>query len=85
MERMAQILGLSASQKSKIMAIVTAQRPQTQAVSQNKSLTQQQKITKMRAINEASLKKVNAVLTPAQRQKLATVIAQARAQMQRPR
>ncbi len=85
MERMAQMLGLNASQKSKIMAIITAQRPQMQAVAGNKSLTQQQKMTKMRAMNEAGMKKVNAILTPAQRQKLAAIVERMRGQMQRPR
>lgn len=85
MERMAQALGLSESQKSKIMAIVTAQRPQMQALFQNKSLTREQRTTKMRAVSGENMKKINAILTPAQRQKVATMMSQKRDQMQRGR
>ncbi len=80
MGRMAQELGLTDAQKAKIKAILQTQMPQMKALRENKTLTPEQKMTKMRALRMAQMKKMEAILTPAQRKKVAAMRAQQRGQ-----
>ncbi|PQV64899.1 hypothetical protein B1R32_103166 [Abditibacterium utsteinense] len=69
MGRMANELGLSEAQKTKLMAIMQSMQPQHEALRNNTSLSPAQKMTKMKAMRAAMEKKMNTVLTPAQRKK----------------
>lgn len=81
MGRMTQELGLTDAQKAKMKGIMEAQRPQMMALRDDTKLSREQKMTKMRAMNAAQMKKIVAILTPAQRQKMQDSMRERRGQM----
>ncbi len=74
--RIAQQLNLTPTQQTKIMAIQQSQRPQLMAIYNNKSFTPNQKQAKMIAVMSGMMGKISAVLTPAQRKKVAAMRGQ---------
>lgn len=76
MKRMADELGLTAAQKSKMMPISMASRQQMQALFSNPKLTPAARMAKMQAIQKSSQAKMMSILTPAQRVKMKTMMAQ---------
>jgi Spy/CpxP family protein refolding chaperone len=80
MERMAQELKLTGSQKTRLQKIMKESRDHRQQIRDSKSLSQTQKRQKMRENSEATRKRIDAILTPGQRKKLAAMRAQMRSQ-----
>ena len=78
MERMAKEMGLTDAQKAKVKTIMEAQRPQMMALRSNTSLSDDQRRAKMRTMMTAQNKKIAAVLTPAQRKKMETMMKERR-------
>lgn len=70
MEKMAQHLNLTASQKASIEPIMERSRQDAKAISSNDQLSEEQKREKMRAIRKDSQQQISAILTDAQRQQL---------------
>jgi periplasmic protein CpxP/Spy len=64
-------LGLTEDQKTQLRPIVTEETQQMEAVRNDNSLSQEQKIAKINQIREAASPKIKAILTPEQLQKLA--------------
>ncbi len=81
MGRVMQELGLTDAQKAKMKSIMEAQKPQMMALRNDTKLSRDQKMTKMRAISAAQIKKILAVLTPAQRKKVEASMRERRGQM----
>lgn len=79
MGRMVKELGLTAAQQAKMKTIMDANRPAMMALFQNKSMSEAEKRTKMRAMGAANAKKMMAILTPAQRAKVTKMQAEQRA------
>lgn len=73
MQAVAQAIGLTNAQKAQMQAIMTQGYQQAFALHQNASLTPQAKQAKMMALQQATRKRMMAVLTPAQKQKLAAM------------
>ncbi|RYG66990.1 hypothetical protein EON80_14430 [bacterium] len=69
LEYMTRELGLSATQKTKVAAILRTSDTERRAIVANKSLSQQQRMAKWEAVNAKTKQKTLAVLTPAQRKK----------------
>ena len=84
MEKMAQELGLTAAQKTRLQTIMAQTRQQSKAVRNNKSLSDTQKSEKMREIHQASRQRMSDVLTPAQRKKLMAMKTERRGGKDRP-
>ena len=63
-------LGLTEDQKSQLRPIVMEETQQMEAVRNDSSLTQEQKIQKINQIRETASPKIKAILTPEQLQKL---------------
>ncbi len=63
-------LNLTPAQKTKLKALQEAQMKQFQAL-RNQKLTEDQRRAKMKALHDDWMKKVDAILTPAQRKQLA--------------
>jgi protein CpxP len=80
MQRMANELGLTEAQKKKLMANMRATMPSYRALREDTKLTPDQKRAKMRSLREENQKKINAILTPAQRKKLETMMKERRNQ-----
>lgn len=78
-KRIAAELGLTDSQKSQIKAIRQAARTERDAIRNDTKLTREQKRAQMKELHAATRAKVEAVLTPEQRQKLAALRAQHKA------
>lgn len=70
LDRLAKLLGLSAEQKDQIKPILEDEAQQTEAVRQDKSLSQQDQNAKLQAIDDTTWEKVEPILTAAQQQKL---------------
>lgn len=70
-ERMARALNLSDDQKSRIVAILQDAKNQMQSQRGDKSLTREQKQERRRAMRAQIQDRINAVLTPQQRDKMA--------------
>jgi len=68
-EHMIKELGLNADQAAKVKALQEAERAQRQAIRNDASLTREQKMEKVKALREATVKQVDEVLTPEQRTK----------------
>lgn len=81
MNRMAKELGLSAAQKTKLEAAMKKNGDKRRAIRENKSLSQDQKKTQMKALRTSSEAQMKAILTPAQRTKLAAMQAKMRDHM----
>ena len=73
MEMMAQYLELTDAQKKKIKPIMDQAQQRSVKVREDKSLSPEQKRAKMKAIREDSWKKINPILTDAQRKKIAAM------------
>jgi len=84
MEKMAQELGLTAAQKTRLQTIMTQTRSQSKAVRNNRSLSETQKRDKMRTIHQASRQRMSDVLTTAQRKKLMGMRSEHRGGKDRP-
>ena len=80
--RLAQRLGLSDAQSSKILAILQSRQQQSQALRSDSSLSSQDRREKMRSIQQDSDTQINAVLTPAQQTQYANMKQQMRERMQ---
>ena len=76
MTRMADQLGLTDAQKSKLMPIAMASRQQMQAIFSNPKLTPAARMAKMQAMQKSNQAKIMSILTPAQRVKMKAMIAQ---------
>jgi Spy/CpxP family protein refolding chaperone len=70
-EMIAERLGLSAEQKTKLDGLRQAQRTALDAVAEDKALSPEDRRTKVRGIMEANREQMKAVLTPEQQQKMA--------------
>jgi Spy/CpxP family protein refolding chaperone len=69
-------LGLTPDQRNKLQPIIDDEVKQISAVRDDNSLTLQQKQQKVQQIREAGFPKIQAILTPEQRQKLAQMQAE---------
>ena len=69
LERMAQFLGLSPAQRTKIRPILAKQQSQMRAVFGDQKLSQAKRMAKMQALGAASQAQIKKFLTPAQRKK----------------
>jgi Spy/CpxP family protein refolding chaperone len=78
MERMADELKLTSSQKTKIQTIMKDSRERARKIHENKSLSEDQKRTKMMENRAATKKRMDAVLTSTQKKKLAEMRKQMR-------
>ena len=76
MQRMGDTLGLSDAQKSKMMPILMGSRQQMEAIRNNPKLTPNARMAKMMAMRKTSNAQIMAILTPAQRAKMKTMMAQ---------
>lgn len=79
--RMAQELGLTADQQAKIKAIREQERTQGEAIRADQSLSREQKMEKRKALREATVQQIDAVLTPEQRPKAQAMREKARERM----
>ena len=68
---LSQQLNLTDAQKTKLQPILQHEAQQMRAVDNNSSLTQDQKHAQFRHIHQSYQPKIQAILTPEQRQKLA--------------
>lgn len=68
-ERMAQHLGLTADQQAQIKALHEQERTQVEALRADQTLSREQKMEKRKALREATVRQVDALLTPEQRTK----------------
>ncbi len=80
MHQAAQELGLTEAQKTQMKALRKEFAPKRKAIREDKSLSPVQKRAQMKALNASFEARVNAILTPEQRTKLAAMIAQRRQQ-----
>lgn len=78
--RIATQLNLSDAQKSQLQPILRAAKTQREALQGNTTLTREQKRTQMRDLRNSTQSQIAAILTPAQRQQLAALREQRRAQ-----
>jgi Spy/CpxP family protein refolding chaperone len=69
-QAIAQQLNLTPQQKEKILPILAAEVPKVQAIKNDNSLSQIQKIQQLRAIHKQTDPQMKAILTPEQYQKL---------------
>jgi periplasmic protein CpxP/Spy len=67
---MAKELGLTADQKTKLKAIQQDQRKQAKALKADTSLSQDQKVAKLKELRQSGMEKRDAILTAEQREKL---------------
>lgn len=80
MERMAKELNLTPAQMTRLETIMKESRARSQKIRANQSLTAERKRAQMKAAREATRKRMIAVLTPPQRQKLAAMQQERRKQ-----
>jgi len=73
LDRMAEHLGLTIDQKKQVQAIQDAAETQREAVFKDAALNREQRREKMEAIQKDTQAKIDAVLTPEQREKMATM------------
>ena len=69
-QAVAQKLNLTPQQKEKILPILAAEVPKVQAIKNDNSLSQIQKIQQLRAIHQQTDPQMKAILSPEQYQKL---------------
>ena len=79
--RMMKDLNLTEAQKTKIKAITMASQPKMKALRDNKTLAEKDRRAAMMKIRKADMVKINAILTPAQRAKMATMQKEMREKM----
>ncbi|HEV2728898.1 MAG TPA: hypothetical protein VGV15_02605 [Terriglobales bacterium] len=75
-------LNLTDEQKQKLRPIIANETQQMDAVRNDPSMTQEQKVTKVNQIRDEASPKIKAILTPEQLQKLADMQQKARQQQQ---
>jgi protein CpxP len=80
--RMTKRYNLSSDQQAQIKPILANQQQQMQALRQDSSLSQNDKMAKMKSIHEDSSSKIQAVLNDSQKQKFAQDQARRQQQMQ---
>jgi protein CpxP len=80
--RMTKRYNLSSDQQAQIKPILANQQQQMQALRQDSSLSQEDKMAKMKSIHEDSSSKIQAVLNDSQKQKFAQDQARRQQQMQ---
>lgn len=83
MEKMAQELNLTESQKTRMREVMKQSREKSQKIRNDKSLSPEQKRTRMREIRMDSKKRMDAILTPEQKRKLEAKRAERRKQFQK--
>ena len=79
MKKMASYLGLTAAQKAQIKPIMKDTVQQVRAVRADTTLTPAEQKAKIKTIRQSSRRQILAVLTPAQKQKLAAIRQQKKA------
>jgi hypothetical protein len=72
-QAVAQQLNLTPQQKEKILPILAAEVPKVQAIKNDNSLSQIQKIEQLRAIHQQTDPQMKAILSPEQYQKLQAI------------
>ena len=72
-QAVAQQLNLTPQQKEKILPILAAEVPKVQAIKNDNSLSQIQKIQQLRAIHQQTDPQMKAILSPEQYQKLQAI------------
>jgi periplasmic protein CpxP/Spy len=72
-QAIAQQLKLTPQQKEKILPILAAEVPKVQAIKNDNSLSQLQKIQQLRAIHQQTDPQMKAILSPEQYQKLQAI------------
>jgi Spy/CpxP family protein refolding chaperone len=72
-QAIAQQLNLTPQQKEKILPILAAEAPKVQAIKNDNSLSQIQKIQQVRAIHQQTDPQMKAILSPEQYQKLQAI------------
>jgi len=77
---MAKQLGLSKDQKSQLKPIRQSAREQIKAIKADTTLSKAERKARIKAIRSDAMAKTNAILTPAQQQKLAQIREQKRAE-----
>ncbi len=78
--KMMRALNLTDAQKAKLKPIMEAQRDKMMAMRDDTTLDRKAKMTKMKAMRAETEKKVNAILTPDQRKKMADMKAKMKAE-----
>ena len=76
-QAIAQQLNLTPQQKEKILPILAAEVPKVQAIKNDNSISQIQKIQQLRAIHQQTDPQMKAILSPEQYQKLQAIRQQA--------
>jgi protein CpxP len=69
-DRLAQELGLTADQQTKMRQVMEQNRAQMKALRDDQSLSQEDRMAKMRALRQAEKTQMDAILTPEQKQKM---------------
>ncbi|HWB85999.1 MAG TPA: hypothetical protein VG675_17785 [Bryobacteraceae bacterium] len=69
-EQMAKQLNLSPQQKAELVPILEAEAPELEAIKADSSLSEVQKLQKLKAVHDQTKPQVEAILTPQQYQKL---------------
>ena len=82
LDRMAEHLGLTVDQKKQVQTIQDSAEAQREAVFKDAALTREQRREKLGAIQQDTQAKVDAVLTPEQREKMATMRAKMKDRME---
>jgi Spy/CpxP family protein refolding chaperone len=77
LEAIAKQLNLTPEQKTKLMPILKAEAPKIQAIKNNPSLGNLQKIEQIRAIHNETAPQIQAILTPQQYEQLQAIRRQA--------
>lgn len=85
LDRMSEDLNLTEEQKTKIKAIMEQQRPQLEALRDDKTLTPEQRREKHQELREQLRAKIDAVLTPEQLEKAKQRRAEARERIEKGR
>lgn len=75
LQRMSQMLDLTGDQQEKIRPILESESTQMQQLRSDTSLSQEDRMAKMKQIREGSSSQINAVLTPDQQKKYAEMIS----------
>ena len=78
--KMMRALNLTDAQKAKLKPIMEAQRDKMKTLREDTTLDRKAKTTRMKAMREEMETKVNAILTPDQREKLAEMKAKMKAE-----
>jgi periplasmic protein CpxP/Spy len=76
-EAISQQLNLTPQQKAKILPILREEGPKVEAIKNNTSLSNLQKVQQLRAIHQQTDPQMKAILSPAQYQKLQAIRQQA--------